>query len=61
MHPDLASNIDTVDLVHEFAASLVKTLGREEAVWVCRSNSWDGVLRIIESPVADGPASKITH
>ena len=61
MHPDLASHDDTTDHVHEFAASLVKTLGREEAVWVCRSNSWDGVLRVIEPPVAHGPANKVAH
>lgn len=61
MHPDLASHDDTTDHVHEFAASLVKTLGREEAVWVCRSNSWDGVLRVIEPPVAHGPAKKVAH
>ncbi len=61
MHPDLASHDDTVDHVHEFAASLVESLGRDEAVWVCRSNSWDGVLKVIEPPVAYGPARKITH
>jgi hypothetical protein len=61
MHPDLASHDDTVDHVHEFAASLVESLGRDEAVWVCRSNSWDGVLRIIEPPMAHGLASKIAH
>ncbi len=61
MYPDLASHGDAADHVHEFAASLVKTLGREEAVWVCRSNSWDGVLRIIEPAVAYGPAKKNSH
>ncbi len=60
MHADLA-NHDATDHVHEFAASLVRTLGREEAVWVCRSNSWDGVLRVIEPPAAYHPARKITH
>ena len=60
MHPDLASHDDTVDHVQEFAASLVHTLGRDEAVWICRSNSWDGVLRVIESPVASGPTKQIT-
>ncbi len=61
MHAGLASHDDTADHVHEFAASLVRTLGREEAVWVCRSNSWDGVLHVIEPPVANRPARKITH
>ncbi len=61
MHPDLASHDVTVDHVHEFAATLVQTLGREEAAWVCRSNSWDGVLHVIEPPVIYGAANKITH
>ena len=61
MHADLTSHDDAADHVHEFAASLIQTLGREEAVWICRSNSWDGVLRAIESPVAYGPATKVTH
>ncbi len=61
MHPDPASHDDTVDHVREFAASLVQTLGREEAAWVCRSNNWNGVLRVIELTVAYGQARKITH
>jgi hypothetical protein len=61
MYADLASHDDTVDHVHEFAVSLVQTLGRDEAVWICRSNGWDGVLRVIESPVACGPTKQITH
>ena len=61
MHAGLSSHDDTADHVHEFAASLVRTLGREEAVWICRSNSWDGVLHVIEPPVAYRPARKITH
>ena len=29
------------------AASLIRQLGFDEAVRVCRSNHWDGVLRVI--------------
>ena len=61
MQLELASHGDGADHVHEFAASLVKTLGREEAVWVCRSNSWDGVLQIIEAPAPYAPARKVRH
>ena len=61
MHAGLSSHDDTADHVYEFAASLVRPLGREEAVWICRSNSWDGVLHVIEPPVAYRPARKITH
>ncbi len=29
------------------AASLIRQLGFDEAIRVCRSNHWDGVLRVI--------------
>ena len=34
---------------HALAASLVRELGPEDAIRVCRANYWDGVLRIISA------------
>lgn len=40
------------------AARLTDALGVEAAMFICRSNYWHGVLRIIESrlPVSSAPA-----
>lgn len=46
------------DALKETAARLIKALGVEGAIFVCRSNYWTGVLRLIESrlPVSSAPA-----
>ncbi len=46
------------DALKETAARLIKALGVEGAIFVCRSNYWHGVLRLIENrlPVSSAPA-----
>lgn len=40
--------------LHETAARLIAAVGREAAIFVCRSNYWHGILRLIEDqPVHD--------
>ena len=35
-----------------FAASLVKSLGYEDALQICRDNSWDGIFDLLlDEPV----------
>ncbi|MGI9416254.1 MAG: hypothetical protein ACR2RA_00295 [Geminicoccaceae bacterium] len=36
------------DVLKETALRLIKALGVEGAIFVCRSNYWHGVLRLIE-------------
>ncbi len=35
--------------LHDFARTLIKQLGFEEAVRLCRANHWDGVLKAIRA------------
>ena len=46
------------DVLRETARRLIETLGVDGAIYVCRSNYWHGVLRLIESrlPVSSAPA-----
>ncbi len=41
------TSADGVTPTQALAASLIRQLGFDEAVRVCRSNHWDGVLRVI--------------
>ena len=40
--------------VHDLASSLVRRLGHDRAVGLCRANGWDRIRRIIESPMVPG-------
>ncbi|MEM7045573.1 MAG: hypothetical protein AAF543_22410 [Pseudomonadota bacterium] len=48
----------TEDTLRETAKRLIETLGVDGAIFVCRSNYWHGVLRLIEErlPVSSAPA-----
>ncbi|MEM8947776.1 MAG: hypothetical protein AAGA21_14365 [Pseudomonadota bacterium] len=40
------------DALKETALRLIETLGVEGAIFICRSNYWHGVLRLIEARLA---------
>ncbi len=42
----------------EFAQRLVRELGLEDAVGVCRANHWDGILWVIHSPMVVAEAGE---
>ncbi|MDH3662063.1 MAG: hypothetical protein OEU92_18880 [Alphaproteobacteria bacterium] len=41
--------------LHETAARMIAAVGKEAAIFVCRSNYWHGILRLIE----DWPAGEV--
>ena len=52
-----AASLPDHHALHETAARLIKALGKESAIFVCRSNYWHGVLRLIEDQPVHEPAS----
>jgi hypothetical protein len=54
-HPPLASPADALSVQEELAESLVRCMGRDSAIHVCRINGWAGVLTIL---LDGGPAPK---
>ncbi len=60
MHDDKTTNTYwKATALHAFASSLVKQLGFDNAVGFCRENHWDGIRRIIESPMVPGVTDAI--
>ncbi len=60
MHVDQTTNTyGNAPALHAFASSLVKQLGFDNAVGLCRENHWDGIRRIIESPMVPGVTDAI--
>ncbi len=49
MFDDNAAVISRPNTIHSLAASLVKELGLEDAIRVCKANYWDGVLRVLSA------------
>lgn len=45
---------DTVTDIDHLADDLVQRLGVEDALRVCRENSWDGVITAIENRLDQG-------
>ncbi len=53
-----ARSIQDHDALHQTAIRLIAALGRDGAIFVCRSNYWHGLLKLIESQttVSSAPA-----
>ena len=49
MFDDNAAVISRPNTTQDLAASLLKELGLEEAIRVCKANYWDGVLRVLSA------------
>ena len=45
---DAFQTTSSEDALKETALRLIKALGVEGAIFICRSNYWHGVLRLIE-------------
>ena len=59
MHREHSTHSGTLaPSLREFAQRLVRELGLEDAVGVCRANHWDGILRVIHSPMVVAEAGE---
>lgn len=43
----LADSSQSNDVLQETATRLINSLGPDSAIYICRSNYWSGVLRLV--------------